>query len=74
MQPCVSFQCSINTRSTMRAYHVCILCLSDIYSYHLCHAVLSDAVPLVVSRQLLQQFTQDIKLKLPHDAHKEVAT
>ena len=37
-------------------------------------AVLSDAVPLVVSRQLLQQFTQDIKLKLPHDAHKEVAT
>lgn len=37
-------------------------------------AVLSDAVPLVVSRQLLQQFTQDIKQKLPHDVHKEVAT
>ncbi|EIE27709.1 hypothetical protein COCSUDRAFT_45959 [Coccomyxa subellipsoidea C-169] len=36
--------------------------------------MLSDAVPLVVSRQLLQQFTQDIKQKLPHDVHKEVAT
>lgn len=37
-------------------------------------AVLSDAVSLVISRQLLQHFTQEIKLKLPHDAHKEVAT
>ncbi|BDA48473.1 COP9 signalosome complex subunit 4 [Coccomyxa sp. Obi] len=36
--------------------------------------MLSDAVPLVVSRQLLQQFTQDIKQKLPHDVHKDVAT
>lgn len=35
-------------------------------------AVLSDAVPLVVSRQLLQQFTHEIK-RLPHDVHKEVA-
>jgi hypothetical protein len=37
-------------------------------------AVLSDAVSLVISRQLLQHFAQEIKLKLPHDAHKEVAT
>ena len=37
-------------------------------------AVLSDAVSLVISRQLLQHFTQEIKLKLPHDSHKEVAT
>ncbi len=37
-------------------------------------AVLSEAVPLVVSRQLLQAFTSEIKEKLPRDVHKAVAT
>ena len=37
-------------------------------------AVLSDAVPLVISRQLLQAFTNEIKEKLPRDVHKDVAT
>ena len=37
-------------------------------------AVLSDAVPLVISRQLLQAFTNEIKEKLSRDVHKDVAT
>ena len=37
-------------------------------------AVLSDTVPLVVSRQLLQAFTNEIKQKLSRDVHKDVAT
>ena len=39
-----------------------------------CVAVLSENVPLVVSRQLLGAFTNEIKEKLPRDVHKEVAT
>ena len=39
-----------------------------------CIAVLSDSAPLVVSRQLLGAFTNEIKGKLPRDVHKEVAT
>jgi len=35
-------------------------------------AVLSDNVPLVVSRQLLTTFAQELE-KLPADSHKEVA-
>ena len=35
-------------------------------------AVLSDSVPLVVSRQLLTVFAQELS-KLPPDSHKEVA-
>ena len=35
-------------------------------------AVLSDNVPLVVSRQLLTIFAQELE-KLPADSHKEVA-
>lgn len=35
-------------------------------------AVLSDNVPLVVSRQLLTSFVQELE-KLPADSHKEVA-
>lgn len=38
----------------------------------LCRAVLSDTVPLVVSRQLLSAFAQDIS-QLPDDVHKEAA-
>lgn len=38
-----------------------------------CIAVLSDQVPLVVSRQLLTLFAQELS-KLSADAHKEVAT
>ncbi len=38
----------------------------------LCAAVLSDTVPLVVSRQLLSAFAQEIA-QLPPEAHKEVA-
>ena len=37
-------------------------------------AVLSDTVPLVISRQLLQAFTNEIKQKLSRDVHKDVAT
>ncbi|CAL5223938.1 g6541 [Coccomyxa viridis] len=36
--------------------------------------MLSDAVPLVISRQLLQAFTNEIKEKLSRDVHKDVAT
>ena len=39
----------------------------------LAHAVLSDAVPLVVSRQLLLAFSQDIN-RLSPDSNKAVAT
>ncbi len=35
-------------------------------------AVLSDAVPLVVSRQLLSNFAQEVS-SLPPELHKEVA-
>ena len=35
-------------------------------------SVLSDNVPLVVSRQLLTTFAQELG-KLPADSHKEVA-
>ena len=41
-------------------------------SHKLWFAVLSDSVPLVVSRQLLTLFAQEL-LKLPADIHKEVA-
>ena len=35
-------------------------------------AVLSDAVPLVISRQLLSAFAQDVS-QLPADTHKPIA-
>ena len=41
-------------------------------TFQMLPAVLSDAVPLVVSRQLLSNFAQEVS-SLPPELHKEVA-
>ena len=48
------------------------LCPCVPFTFSMLPAVLSDAVPLVVSRQLLSSFAQEVS-SLPPELHKEVA-
>ena len=48
------------------------LCPCVPLTFSMLPAVLSDAVPLVVSRQLLSNFAQEVS-SLPPELHKEVA-
>lgn len=53
-----------------RIQHVRVLHAEENLAWHV---VLSDDVPLVVSRQILQVFAQEIP-KVPADVHKPIAT